>query len=122
MGDVPRKHGLRLILDRAVNDPQFWKWPTVVLLIVFLFLLSGCASIPSDWKLALPASAKPWFYITVDDPDTTCRFLGSQASHTAKVNGCAIWKPQGCEMYLPARAPRWLIEHEERHCEGWTHP
>lgn len=85
--------------------------------------LGGCATGRDlhAWKHTRPASAKPWLYVTVDDPNVICRFLGSTDSHSVRIDACAIWKPAGCEMYLPAGAPRWLISHEERHCEGWTH-
>ena len=47
MGDVPRKTGLRRILDRAIHDADFFKWPGIILAIVGLILLAflpGCAS------------------------------------------------------------------------------
>lgn len=24
-------------------------------------------------------------------------------------------------IYAPKGAPRWMIEHEQKHCEGWQH-
>lgn len=98
-------------------------WVLVAVLVMVLWLLTGCASVGDqhDWKHTRPASAKPWFYVTVDDPDSVCRLLGSQASHSVRVDGCAVWKPAGCEIYVPAGAPDWLVAHEEKHCNGYTH-
>ena len=75
-----------------------------------------------EWVQTRPASAKPWFYVSVEDVDTTCRLLGSDPQRKlSRINGCATWKPQGCEIYLPQNSPAWIKEHEERHCAGFTH-
>ena len=63
--------------------------------------ITGAAPFRFEWARSRPESAKPWFYVRVEDTDTTCRMLGSQASQGTRINACAIWKPQGCEIYLP---------------------
>lgn len=107
----------------------WWKWETplekafCLLAGIYLIamLLQGCSTVPQDlqaheekhcegwehtgkapfyeWRKTRPASAKPWIYSRVNDPDTTCRLLGSVSQ--ASIGGCAIWKPKGCEIYLP---------------------
>ena len=62
---------------------------------------SGSVPFIYEWSKTRPASLKPWFYVKVDDPNITCRMLGSQASQRIHIDACAIWKPQGCEIYLP---------------------
>ena len=89
--------------------------------IILILLLSGCASHQYDWKKTRPESVKPWIYVHVIDPDLACRGFGSQAGATVRINGCAVWKPVNCVIVLPENPPKWLIEHEERHCEGWNH-
>lgn len=55
-----------------------------------------------EWTKTRAASEKPWFYVAVEDTNVTCRFLGPSLSlNQRRINGCAIWKPQGCEIYLP---------------------
>ena len=95
-------------------------WLCVVALLVCL-LLPGCATSGFDynWRQTRPASAKPWMYVTVDDPSATCRFLGlsAQKSYFA----CAVWAPANCQIILGPNAPLWIIEHEEKHCAGYSH-
>ena len=75
-----------------------------------------------DWQQTRPASAKPWFYVKVQDTDRTCRaILGTNASAMERINGCATWQPTHCIIYITPDAPRWIIEHEEKHCLGFTH-
>lgn len=89
--------------------------------LVLFFLLAGCASYEYDWKRTNSASVKPWLYVTVADVDATCRSFGTPASTSRRINGCAQWKPVGCIIILPHNSPKWIKEHEERHCEGWVH-
>lgn len=88
---------------------------------IIALLLSGCASFDLDWRHTRPASVRPWLYIYALDTDLVCRGLGADAATRHRINGCARWKAQGCVIVLPENPPAWLIEHEEKHCEGWTH-
>ena len=90
--------------------------------ILLSLLLSGCATLDYRWEQTRPPSMKPWLYVYALDADLACRGLGAQAAATARINGCAVWKPVNCIIVLPENPPQWLIEHEQRHCEGWTHP
>ncbi len=106
---------------RAPSDnKQFW----LCVAIILICLLAGCAAPGFDyaWTQARPASVKPWLYITVADPDRTCRAIGTSSLYLGSIAACATWKPVGCVVYLPKDAPRWMIEHEERHCMGEVHP
>lgn len=42
----------------------------------------------------------------------------------AAAESCAVVRADGsaCDIYLPPDAPAWRIAHEEKHCDGWTHP
>ena len=84
-------------------------------------LVSGCAHTDYLWlRTRLPAP-QPWFYVSVADVDRTCREIGAQAAVGNRINGCAVWEPTHCTIYLPLNAPSWIIDHEERHCNGEEH-
>lgn len=92
------------------------------LIIVGGFLLAGCATFDYQWAQTRAASQKPWFYITVADPDATCRALGADAGRSlGRIHACAQWHPSGCVIFVGKDAQAWLIAHEEKHCAGWTH-
>ncbi len=97
-------------------------WLCVVVLLVCLFL-PGCASPGFDyaWTQAREPSLKPWLYVTVADPDRTCRELGTSTLYLGRIAACATWKPQGCVIYLPKDAPEWIVLHEQEHCLGKVH-
>ena len=104
--------------------PRFIPWSIVALLIVmvaFGFALSGCASFDYDWQRVHPAAPKPWRTVIVQDVDATCKALHSQGVGIERILGCATWHQDGCMIYLPRDAAPWVVEHEQRHCEGWTH-
>lgn len=94
---------------------RFGRW-----LFVSLGLM-GCASYDYDWNQSNPPAPKPWAYIYALDTDLACRGLGAQAAAGVRINGCAIWKPSSCIIVLPENPPHWIVEHEERHCNGWSH-
>ena len=104
---------------------RFVLWIGVPFGLFLLFLLGGCATqsgFDYAWTKQREASARPWFYVKVADPDTVCRMLGASTMYLGRINACATWKPQGCVIYVTANAPAWIIAHEERHCMGWGHP
>ena len=99
-------------------------WSIIALLIVLValgFALSGCASFDYDWQRVHPAAPKPWRTVIVQDVDATCKALHSQGVGVERILGCATWAKDGCTIYLPEGAAAWTVEHEQRHCEGWTH-
>ncbi len=113
------------IIPAQLDQIDRWcrRFVMVVGPLLLLFLLTACSSIPADlvaheerhcegwehtgnapfyqWTKARPASAKPWFYVRVDDPDAICRQRVASAASFIRINGCAQWKPQGCEIILP---------------------
>jgi hypothetical protein len=106
------------------TPPLLPGWLLLATLIAFgvAMCVSGCASFDYEWKQTRPASFKPWFVVTVSDPDATCRHVGTDTQgRNGRIQACAQWKPQGCTIYVGKDAPAWLISHEEQHCEGWTH-
>ena len=95
---------------------------TAAAIMAALLVTMGCATMDYRWQQTRPASAKPWFYVTVADADFTCRTLGADPERSlARINACAQWQPVGCTVYVPENAPRWIVEHEEKHCLGFTH-
>ena len=54
-----------------------------------------------EWKKVRDASERPWLYVNVDNPNQTCRALGSQAAGNVIISGCAIWQPSNCIIILP---------------------
>ena len=54
-----------------------------------------------EWAKTRPASEKPWRYIYAADVDFACRITGADPHHKLQhINGCAVWRPAGCEIYL----------------------
>jgi len=58
-----------------------------------------------------------WRYHTTKDIFLHCGLEPNAQS-------CALSGVAGtfCDIWLPLGAPAWMIAHEEKHCEGWTHP
>ena len=106
----------------------WWIVATVVILIIIaLAALSGCATAPDlraheerhcdgwthqapendqvvlryEWVKTHPASAKPWAYLYVADTHAACAALGAQTARARRIEACATWKPQGCTIILP---------------------
>lgn len=89
---------------------------------LLIAVLEGCASIGDEWTKTRPASIKPWLYVKVAEADFVCRTLGADPRRRlGRINACATWQPVNCVIYLPENAPAWLIAHEEKHCEGYSH-
>ena len=105
----------------------WWTWPSLIPVrfgraLLLIFGLSGCASFGYQWEQTRAPSVKPWLYVTVTDTDFACRSAGADLERRlSRINACAQWKPIGCVIYIPENAPRWMIEHEERHCMGEQH-
>jgi hypothetical protein len=109
---------------RAIQDDEFWKWPSyilcAVLAVIVLFGLFGCASFDYEWQKANPAADKT-VVVEVSNSDSTCRKLGAVGAGIERVLGCAQWTETVCTVYLEHDAPKWVRDHEAKHCEGWTH-
>ena len=119
-------------MDDAQLDPiDRWckRFVLVVLPLLLLFLITGCASMPDmtlteheekhcegyahhrvkpgeyviryEWTKVAPASEKPWEYRYVADVHRACESVGLRASHTHRISGCAVWKSKGCVIILP---------------------
>ena len=101
--------------------PAWLLLATGAVILLALYATAHASIFDYDWHQTRPASVKPWLYVVVQDVDQTCREAGADATGLARINGCATWKPVQCVIYLPPNAPRWIIEHEERHCAGFTH-
>jgi hypothetical protein len=85
------------------------------LLLSACLALTGCAY---NWQPThAPIPADRWRYVYTDDANRLCRAHGLPWDTIA----CAVWGDGNCTMYLPPQAARWIIEHEQKHCQGFTH-
>lgn len=110
-----------------MKTPPLIPWPLLVAaavaILAAVYVSTGHASVfDYAWQKTRPAAPQPWLHVEVSDTDRVCRDQGASTMYLGRINACATWAPTHCIIYLPANAPRWLIEHEEKHCEGWTHP
>ncbi len=105
-------------------DSDWGVFLITLIALVAALMLSGCAAPGFDyaWTQARPASVKPYIYITVADPDAFCRSVGVSTLYLGRIAACATWKPENCVIYLPPNSPDWIKSHEEKHCEGFSHP
>ena len=110
-----------------MKTPPLIPWPLLIAaglaILAAVWASTGHASLFGyQWQQTRQPSLKPWLYVTIADTDRTCREVGADPQRQlGRINACATWKAQGCIVYLPSNAPRWIVEHEERHCEGWDH-
>lgn len=119
-------------MDRRRERLGWWHrkyvfWPAVVIGLLVLLWLGGCASIDElrqheelhcagfghqqptnqigptfyEWHKARPASEKPWVYIYSDNPDADCRAIGAQAVGSRRIDACAQWCQANCIIILP---------------------
>ena len=106
--------------------PRRIPWLAVAALAVLIpacvGALAGCSAFDPDWQRVHPPAPKPWQRVMVADADATCRALHSQGVGVGRILACATWRTDGCTIYMQPAAPAWIVEHEERHCQGWTHP
>ena len=93
---------------------------------IFLILfLTGCSISPVSkdtytdiygyqWYLRYkPIPQSRWIYVEFDGLIHLPRFRCGYA--------CGYRKQNVCVIYLPRNAPKFVKEHEEKHCEGWEH-
>ena len=89
------------------------------LVLSLTFLLSSCATFDYTWVKTREAMSRPWFYLYTNDVNLTCHSWGIPKD--VEVLACASRTRDPCMIILPVDAPLWLIEHEEKHCYGWSH-
>src|SRR3990167_5833841 len=91
--------------------------------IFFILFLTGCSISPVspdiygyNWYFNhKPIPRENWIYIPYDGlihlPAFRCGYA------------CAIvnYKQNTCIIYYPKNTKQFVIEHEEKHCEGWEH-
>mgnify|MGYP001587803187 CR=1 FL=1 len=93
----------------------------ILILLLAIFLLEGCASLDYDWQRTKAPSPQPWVYVYPADVHAACIKAGASTAGLDRILGCATSSPTGCTIYLPRRAPAGIIAHEEKHCAGFTH-
>lgn len=98
-----------------------WSWIVLIVLAFALILLSGCASMDYQWHRVHDPAPAPWLYVNVADPDAVCKQLGASGSGLSRIVACAQWTAAGCIVFLPIDAPAWVKEHEDKHCQGYSH-
>lgn len=94
--------------------------------IPLVFFVSSCVYVPLsdfDWyKIGEPS--KNTAYIQVQDPDSTCRELGAKTATFNKILACAVYSPELCKVfteYPENEIPNFIKEHEDLHCQGFSH-
>ena len=85
-------------------------------------VLGACAVSPiqEEWE-ALPSHPSlPAAFLTVDS-DGIAANCGTHPG--LYVFGCAkrLFDSRACLVFTRANPQRWLLEHEQRHCDGWDH-
>jgi hypothetical protein len=99
-----------------------------LILLTFIFLLSGCSATTPYKVIDYNVPAKPGTrstivkWIVVDDVDKVCRQLNTVAS--TKILGCSRWTKDHslCEIYTGPSTSHQILGHELHHCfDGHFH-
>jgi hypothetical protein len=93
-----------------------------LLLLAFVALcasyLPGCAT--EEWTRSDRPELKPvWIVVAQEMVQSVCRH-----NQGFVANACAIYG-EDCLIVAEqdeAHSPRWLVEHERKHCKGFDHP
>lgn len=76
--------------------------------------------VQSDWQPARAHEPLPavHFVVPAKDLPRICRTHPAAATY-----GCAFRDVPSkvCIIYTAANPPRWLMDHELKHCDGWDH-
>lgn len=89
-------------------------------ILLSALVIASCASLPDwDWEAQPSGPALTPVYIEVHKSvlkDACYPYIHAWA--------CAVRMPlRGfCYIYTEPDPPRWIIEHEEKHCKGYKHP
>ncbi len=83
--------------------------------------LAGCATTDGyEWtRSTRPSLPYIWQVSTAAEVQVECK---GRANFT--VHACASYYPKTCLIIAQtpeANTPRWIADHEIRHCEGWDH-
>jgi hypothetical protein len=76
--------------------------------------------VASDWQATPAHKPLPAMHFVVPEGDLA-RVCGTHPG--AVTYGCALRVPEAhvCLVYTANDPPRWLMEHERKHCAGWDH-
>ena len=103
--------------------------PTAILAISIAVLLSGCAStFDYQWvkvREPIPLDRRSEIFTTAMVIEKACGKAPRVSVHTiTTTQACAMSTTtlDWCFIYLPVGAPKWMIEHEHKHCDGYIHP
>ena len=81
----------------------------------------ACGSLPhEEWENRPSHPALPTAFLVVDS-DGIAANCGTYPQ--LYVFGCAkrLFESQACLVFTRANPASWLIEHEQKHCDGWDH-
>jgi hypothetical protein len=117
-----------------IDNPQarrYRRWLLVILMLLAILCIQGCANI-EGWRpthAAIPTIK--YVVVTVAELDATCRRLNrhTKQRNVVHFHACVdrdYMSPVAmggvCWIYVEeAEPPRWIKEHEERHCRGESH-
>lgn len=135
--DVERFHR-EPVLFRPITAREAWRrwarrawrtltpalWFGVALALATLALggfLAGCAE-TGYWRRTHSAMPAVHIEVPADQLQVLCRALDK--GRFANYHGCAARDLRAgvCWMYTEPNTAAWIVEHERRHCEGWSHP
>ena len=84
-------------------------------------LTCACASIPhQEWEGQPSHAALPAAFVVVDSEGIAAN-CGTYPQ--VYVFGCAkrLFDDRACLVFTRANPQPWLVEHEQKHCDGWDH-
>ena len=92
------------------------------LVLFVVILLSSCTHIfaKRDWEYTWTKSTRPsnkmeLFVVNQDVVNQYC----NQEFHAF---ACAVMTENSCKVYTSYKTlPKFIIQHEEKHCDGWDH-
>ena len=97
----------------------------VPLALALAAAVSGCAihGVNEDWHAQPSFQPLPAHHVTVAESDLPRACGKGQLAAGLRLHGCAIRLigENVCVVYTAAEPPRWLMEHELKHCAGWEH-
>ena len=103
---------------------RIWYWGRFIvalllaggIVVLVLGMLQGCAY---NWR----PPVQGWQPMTrvYHFEESVYEVCKSYVQFGALPLACVQFKRDECHIWLPKDPPAWLREHEERHCDGWTH-
>lgn len=90
-------------------------------LLLISLTLASCAT-DGHWRRT--HTAIPAVHVTVPAPELQILCRSLDGARFANYYGCASrdYAAGVCWMYTEPNTAAWILAHELRHCQGWSHP